>query len=190
MLHQHKLVPQVYLAKMGCCRRCGQRVCGCSDTPYTTATIPLDFSYCPQVPACSEYTYTGCILYNGPELPALGILPGMTLNEVIQRQIIYSVNPTCVDPDYPCQAVTNLQVLATSGSSVSLIWTPVQSDNSYILYYKVTGTGFYSSIYLPSSATNSYILSGLLAGTNYDIYLAADCSPGTCLSVVIRVSTN
>lgn len=171
---------------MSCCRKCNKNPCGCKDTPLTTA--PIDYSStCPEPQICSEFTYSGCIIYNGPAIPIMGLVPGMTLNQVIQNILnTGGCVSTLTTPD--CLSTT-LTVIKITSTTIDIGWTAVSLATGYDINYN-DGSGV-QTISVGPTITHK-ILTNLTPNTNYDITVDVDCglSPGSCTSVLIRVKTS
>ncbi len=169
------------------CHKCGKQTsaCGCHDTPLTTA--PTDYSStCPEPQVCSEFTYSGCIIYNGPPIPIMGLVPGMTLNEVLQNIINTGgcvstiTTPTCLS--------TTLSIIKITSTSIDIGWEEVSYATGYIISYD-DGSGA-QTISVGPSITHK-IITGLDPDTDYDITVSVTCVVGgPCESVLIRVKTS
>lgn len=178
---------------MSKCSRCHKNLpCGCADSALTT--IPTDYSStCPTPQLCSEFTYTGCILYSGPEIVNIGVTPGMNLNEVIQRLIIYATdpinNPKCLSLAYgPCQSVTDLEVSLITRTTAHITWNNNHPDNPLTLTWSpATPSPGFTTL---ASGVTTYDLTGMTPNTEYTIFISTPCNQQSpCISVTIRFST-
>lgn len=53
----------------------------CSECPPVPPLIPV----CEDPEFCSEIIYARCVIYNGPNLPNLGVITGENLNSVLLK---------------------------------------------------------------------------------------------------------
>ena len=78
------------------CKKCasGSKTCGCKDTAYTTPVVTTCVPACP--PRCSEYISAACVTLSDG-INDLGIAPGSSLENILQRIALILTNPMCVD---------------------------------------------------------------------------------------------
>ncbi len=77
--------------------------------------------------------------------------------------------------------VTGLAVASVGADYLSLTWTKPSSGcvaTDYLVEYKVTGAGSWSTFTHTASAATSAILAGLLPSTSYDVQCTAVSTPG------------
>lgn len=169
------------------CTKCQKlSPCGCSDTPFTTN---YNYTTCTSQQACDEFIYTSCVLYNGPELTGLNIIPGMTMNQVIQAIYLYQIDPTCISTT--CHAPF-VSVLGQTSSSINVGWASVAEAASYTVQYRDPSLSPSTWITLPNVLNNitNLNITGLACGTTYEIYVTANFSVDSCNSLTITVSTS
>jgi len=169
---------------MSTCRRCNcdLKTCGCQDGPLTTHSESLT---CPSPQICSEFIYTGCIIYNGPELADIDIRPGMTMNQVIQSLALnFTLSPAnvCATTDAVILTVTNI-----SKTGMQINWLEVADAINYTLYYSLDGVTWISEVF--DSSVLYKVLTNIVCGTTYQIYVTVDYPLGTCSSLTILVPT-
>lgn len=170
---------------MATCNKCHKsRPCGCSDTPFTTNYNYISCS-CPQT--CAEYTYTGCIIYDGPELSNLNVIPGMNLNQVIQAIYLYQISPDCITTTCHSPFVYINGVTATT---VKVAWASVAEAANYTVFYQDVDNPGFVSVGPLSNLTTSLNITGLTCGTTYEIYVQANFSTTDCNSITITASTS
>lgn len=74
-----------------------------------------------------------------------------------------------------CATPTGLGTSGLLGNSATLAWNPVATATSYLVEWRPTGGGSWTSV---SAFSASYILSGLTAGTQYEFRVTSDCGGG------------
>jgi hypothetical protein len=169
---------------MTTCKKCHRSSpCGCSDTPFTTNYNYISCT-CPQT--CAEYVYTGCVIYNGPELSGLNVIPGMNLNQVIQAIYLYQIDPACITTT--CHAPFVL-ISATTATSIKVSWASVAEATSYIVRYQEVASPGFVTLPAVSNSTTSLNITGLTCGTVYEIIVQATFSTTNCDSLTITAST-
>lgn len=173
--------------KLMACKKCKSSVpCGCEDTPYVTYTVPSD---CNPKPVCSDVIPTGCVIYNGPELTLYGIVPGMTMNEVLQRILIGATNPECVTSDGSATCLSPiLTVISVTTTSIDIGWSLVPDVT--VDYYIEWSDGITGGTASVGPTITHYKITDLDPNTEYSIRVDTDCSPGSCQSLFIKVKTN
>lgn len=171
------------------CRKCNTIPCGCKDGPLTTIPLYQDSTTCPQPQICSEYTYTGCIIYNGPELTEVNIVPGMNMNEVIQALVLLNTNPACITTDCPAVFVN---VIKITGTTIDIGWNQLSEAISYTVSYveESASPGVWTDLAAVLPPTSHLIITGLDCATTYIIKVNTEYSDHTCDSVIIRVTTS
>lgn len=172
---------------MSNCRRCrcSESSCGCSDGPLLTTSLPQTSSTCPTPQVCSEFTYSGCIVYNGPSLVDVNIYPGMDMNQVIQSLMLYISNAGCAVGDGAVFINANYVTL----TSFNVVWNLMSSAVTYDVHYSVTGSGTWTNITGISPTTANQAVTGLTCGTSYDIYVTVNYTLSSCDSQHIRLTT-
>lgn len=170
------------------CNKCKKTPCGCLDKALTTPPLYQDSSTCSNPQICSEYVFTGCIIYNGPELVDINIIPGMNLNEVIQALVIMDINPACITTT--CPAVF-LNVIKITSTTIDIGWNLIDEAISYTVSYSSESDSpqVWTDLTTVMNPTNHLIITGLTCGVTYDIKVTTEYSDHTCESVVIRVTT-
>lgn len=177
---------------MKVCKRCSTVPCGCADGPLITTPLYQDTSTCPSPQECAEFVYTGCIIYNGPELTQINIFPGMNLNQVIQTLVLNDIDPSCVTTT--CSAPL-IFVIKITGTTIDLGWSlcPDCSDSAvYTVSYMEEDASPSTWIDLTSviSPTSHQIITGLDCNTVYNLKVSAEYSDHTCESLIIKVTTS
>ena len=157
-----------------------------------TKVYTPDSTTCPAPQICSEFVYTGCIIYNGPELTQINIFPGMDMNQIIQTLVINDIDPACVTT--PCSAPL-ISVIKITGTTIDIGWSlcPDCSDSAiYTLSYMVEDASPSIWIDLTSviAPTAHLIITNLDCNTIYLIKVSAEYSDHTCESLIIRVTTS
>ncbi len=175
------------------CRRCNCRSgqCGC-DSPLLTS--PIDYSTnCPNPQVCDEFTLTGCVVYNGPDIPDYNIFTGDPLNLVLGKLLTAIVNPSCIlqdgSPAPTCEAVALVSVVSVNSTSIKISWPLVTPGLGYIVSWGTIFSGPFTQSSTLSSSTDNYTITGLTPGTAYYIYVTTNCSSTTCDSLIIGIST-
>ena len=169
------------------CNKCHKaRPCGCADTPFTTN---YNYTNCTSLVNCDEFVYTGCIIYNGPELSGFNIIPGMNLNQVIQAIYLYQVSPACISTTCHSPYVS---IVTQTSSSITVGWTLVDEALSYTVRYQDTSASPAVWVTLPTVANsiNTLNITGLACGTVYEIIVQAAFSTTNCDSLTIVASTS
>lgn len=174
---------------MAKCKKCNSIKCHCADTPLTTVPLYQDTTTCPSPQICSEYIYTGCIVYNGPELTQINIVPGMNLNEVIQALVIMDINPDCITTTCPAVFVNIIKI---TGTTIDIGWNLIDEAISYTVSYadESASPAVWVDLTAVLGPTSHLIITGLTCGTTYDIKVTTEYSDHTCESVIIRVTTS
>lgn len=169
------------------CKKCRNIPCSCADSAMTTT--PYDTANCPTPQVCSEFIYTGCIIYNGPELVEINIVPGMTLNEIIQAQLIYLNNSPCMTTTCPAVFVNVIKITSTS---IDIGWNTISEAESYLISYsdEAGSPQVWLNLPLVTNPTNHLVITGLTCESTYNIRVTANYSSSFCDSVVIRVTTS
>ena len=168
------------------CNKCHKaRPCGCSDTPFTTN---YNYANCTSQQACDEFVYSGCVIYNGPELTGLNIIPGMNLNQIIQAIYLYQIDPACISTT--CHS-PYVNILGQTSTSINVGWAAVEEAASYTVRYQDTSVSPAVWITLPtvSNSTTSLNITGLSCDTVYEIIVQAAFSTTSCDSLTILAST-
>lgn len=83
------------------CKKCNtpSGKCGCKDTAYTTIIPPTCEPPC--VPQCSEVISARCVVM--PDgISEIGSEPNDTIEEIVQRIILFLTNPDCLNTDAEC----------------------------------------------------------------------------------------
>lgn len=167
------------------CNKCHKTApCGCGDTPFTTNS---NYGNCTVVQPCSEFMYSSCIIYNGPKLAGLNIIPGMNLNQVIQAIYLYDINEDCIITDCHSPFV---QVNQTGLTNITVGWATVDEAGSYTVSYRdpLASPATWTNVDVLPSVT-SYNIINLTCGTTYEIYVTANFSSSNCDSLTINVTT-
>ncbi|WP_312078770.1 GEVED domain-containing protein [Chryseobacterium sp.] len=81
---------------------------------------------------------------------------------------------TRCDPTPPNVTISNI----TSGSA-TITWNPIVPSATYIMRYRVVGTGTWINVTLPAPPTNTYILTGLSSYVTYEVQIANICNGET-----------
>lgn len=166
------------------CSKCQQTSpCGCSDTPFTTN---YNYTSCTSPQTCAEYVYTGCVIYNGPELTDLNVIPGMNLNQVIQAIYLYQTNTGCITTTCHSPYVV---ILGQTTTSINVGWASVPLVLNYTVSYRVAGTLPWTTLTPVTNAITSLNITGLVCGTAYEIKVNAEFSTTDCDSLTITAST-
>lgn len=171
---------------MSTCHRCkcDTRACGCQDGPLTTIPLYQDSSTCPNAQVCAEFTYTGCIIYNGPQIVGMEITPGMNFNQVLQALVRLDTGSP------PCSTTSLLLLLNTiTKTTIDVGWQLISSAVSYTVKYSVTGSGVWTSLTSVSPSTAHLTIPSLACATSYDIRVTVNYATSACDSLTIRVST-
>ncbi|UZT99917.1 fibronectin type III domain-containing protein [Chryseobacterium fluminis] len=95
---------------------------------------------------------------------------------------LYSHNEftTKCDPTPPNVNATNITT-----TSALISWTPLAASSSYVMRYRVVGSGnagWSADINLPAAPANTYLLSGLSVYTSYEVQIANKCDGSTTLN--------
>ena len=167
---------------------CGHNFkCGCSDAALTTPiSCPTDEG-CENPEICSQIWDAHCVVYNGDEIVDLDINPGDRMDVILQKQVLNSLNPGCINPLNTCRSVLNLRSTSITTSTISIAWDTVATAVSYQLEYKVSGAA--SRTLNPAVVIGSDVIGGLLSATDYNIRINAICASGGCYSLTINVKT-
>jgi len=173
------------------CNKCRKSVpCGCADVALTTVPTYQDSTTCPTPQICAEFTYTGCVIYNGPELTELNISPGMNMNQVIQALVLLNLNPACITTT--CPSVL-LNVIKTTKTTIDIGWLALPSVVTYTFSYLDTTASpeVWVDITDISPSAVHYNLTGLTCDTPYEIKITANYADPeeACTSLTILVST-
>ncbi len=175
-----------------CKKACGCKCslpCGCGDKPYVTnSTIE-----CPTPEKCSEFIYTSCIVYDGPSIPDVGIITGMSYNEVIQRSILYVTSAPCTTQNSPTCTSPVVSVVTITATTVKVSWLALPDNTNtvgFTVSYSLAGAGSYTDLTQQGPSALSNTITGLTAGTAYDIKVTTNCASSDCDSVVITVTTS
>lgn len=168
--------------------------CGCEDKALRTIPTypcPPDGN-CPNPQTCDEYIPVACVIFDGQGIDELGITPGMSLLEYFQRQAIYTVDPTCVDPDSTCQSSPLLYVVNKTDTTILIAWSASAGD---VVSYQVefSEQSPVSWVLFPTqlpTQPRQLMISGLTTGTTYLIRVNSICDGGNCYSATIIVTTN
>lgn len=179
---------------MSHCKKCGCTTpCGCQDTALTTIPLTQDSATCPTPQVCSEFTYSGCIIYNGPEICDINIIPGMTLNQVIQALSLFVSDPDCITTTSHSPFV---QVVTTTTTTITIGWALVAGAEFYVVSYldDTQSPAVWVDSSQLSATTSQYVITGLECGTIYNIKVSAlfdspDDPPPQCDSLIICVTT-
>jgi hypothetical protein len=170
------------------CTKCHKSSpCGCADTPFTTN---YNYTTCTSQQICDEYVYTSCVIYNGPELTGLNVIPGMNMNQVIQAIYLYQIDPACISTTCHSPFVN---VLGTTATSINVGWASVAEAASYTVRYRdvsVSPPSAYTVLPAVSNSTTSLNITGLTCGTTYEIIVQAAFSTTDCDSLTITVTTS
>ena len=170
---------------MANCSKCQKSSpCGCSDTPFTTNYNYLSCT-CPET--CAEYVYTGCVIYNGPELTGLNVIPGMNLNQVIQAIYLYQIDPACITTT--CHAPFVL-ISGQTTTSIKVGWASVPQTLNYTVSYRVAGDPTWIDLTPVTNTVTSLNITNLTCGTTYEIKVNAAFSTTDCDSLTITASTS
>ena len=154
---------------------------GYCDLTFTVTSIDSDINCCQQGPY---------------------ILPGMGMNEIIQRLTLLAMGVRDMDPAIggECEHVTTLTTSSIKANSITITFTSsTLVTNNYYVMVSIAGTGAFTKllpvITAPSTPTQlSYVITTydnvnvLVSGAAYDIYVISDCPPQKP-SVTIRVTT-
>ena len=168
------------------CNKCQKSSpCGCGDTPFTTNYNYTSYT-CPE--PCSEYVYTSCIIYNGPELAGLNVIPGMNMNQLIQAVYLYQIDPACITTT--CHAPF-VSIIGQTSTSINVGWASVAEAASYTVRYQDTSVIPAVWITLPAvlPGTTNLNITGLTCGKTYEIIVQANFSTSDCDSLTISAST-
>jgi hypothetical protein len=170
------------------CNKCQKASpCGCGDTPFTTNYNYASYT-CPET--CSEYIYTECVLYNGPELTGLNVIPGMNMNQVLQAVYLYQINPGCITTTCHSPFVS---VLGKTATSVNIGWASVAEADSYTIRYTTNPTTVpivWTTLPVVTNSTTSLNVTGLTCGTTYYFVVQANFSTSDCDSLIITAATS
>ena len=173
---------------MSKCHKCNKdQPCGC-DPPLRTTSFPD----CVSANICSEFVYTGCIIYNGPEFTDLNIAPGMTLNQVIQALGIMILaggsDHYCYNTNLSVSLSPILSIINIDKTSIDIGWIAISNVDDYTFSYSDDDWATQTDISVASSATH-YKVTGLTCGITYSFMVSANHSPSICLSIKINVTT-
>jgi hypothetical protein len=169
---------------MGC--KC-KKPCSCEDKPLTTHQNCLSPDpECPTPQPCSETFSDCCIIHTGDSIyNGVAILQGEPLCVIIQKLVLLSTNPSCVDPTSTCQSPVNFRTTTIYPSIINLAWDPPPSVDYYVVQHSVDGTTWVSS----SNLTDTIYALPVTPGKYY-IRVGAVCGLTTCYSVIILIDTN
>jgi hypothetical protein len=119
------------------CKKCGNSNtnCGCKDTAYTTVktyTCPPDTA-CPAPLKCSEFFDAACV-YMTDGIADAGILPGSSLESIIQQLIMLVTNPSCVDAPggVPGGGTVTFIDAIWPGDAITIAGGPIQNSGTFI----------------------------------------------------------
>ena len=119
------------------CKKCGNSNtnCGCKDTAYTTVktyTCPPDTA-CPAPLKCSEFFDAACV-YMTDGIADAGILPGSSLESIIQQLIMLVTNPGCVDAPggVPGGGTVTFVNAVWPGNAITIAGGPIQNSGTFV----------------------------------------------------------
>lgn len=176
--------------------KCQTKYCGCSDTgipaapPCTQGTAD-----CPDPEPCAEIFATQCIMYNGQDIPELGISHGDRMDRVIQRFGLFLLNAGCINPwvspgvENTCVAVVGLRTTKVLATTVDLTWDASPTADDYTVQVS-TDEGVTWNSYSPNISGTTITASGLTTTTTYWFRVMTNCTAGgPCASLAIEVTT-
>ena len=185
--------------------KCEPKYCGCADKAVPVAPpCGQGTDDCPVPEPCAETFSAECIIYTGDTMPEYGISKGDRLDDIIQRIVLYQVNPGCIkpwesgslppNPGNDCIAVTGLHTDYISASQIKLLWTASPTAVGYVIeYIKITdmpGPWTYIGTTTLPITTTYYTVGNLQSCTTYYFRIKSVClGGGLCNSVVIQVKT-
>jgi hypothetical protein len=172
---------------MAICKKCKQTSCGCSDTPLSTVPYSPSSTTCPSPQVCSEYTYSGCIIYDGPEFAEYNIIPGMNMNQVIQALSLITTDINCVTHTSPAPLIT---IVSVTNTTVDISWLAVSDIEDYTFSYSDDSGSTWTDVIVLDTILH-YKLTGLDPDTEYWFRVGSNtASPeATCWSVPIVITT-
>lgn len=189
---------------MAVCKKCKcePKYCGCADKAVPVAPpCGQGTDDCPVPEPCQEIFSAECILYTGDDMPEYGIKKGDRLDDIIQRMVLYQLNPGCirpwegatplVPPGNDCVAVTGFRSDYISASQVKLVWTASPTALSYALEFRKVTDATWTYVNPTFLITTTYYtISNLAPCTNYYFRVKSLClAGGPCSSVVIQLKT-
>lgn len=175
-------------------KNCGHNwKCGCNDRALNTPPPCPQGVNCPDPSPCSEIWDSACVVYNGDPIRELDINPGDSMNLIMNKLILLSTNPTCVDPDSDCQSVLNVHSTQITSSSIYLSWNNAPNATSYVVEYTPVSaiSWVVNPAVIPTNHTD--VITGLAPNTDYYVRVNAYnnlASPTcNCYSLTIKVTT-
>ena len=166
------------------CNNCGNisRTCGCTDTPYTTNVPTICVPACP--PKCAEYINSRCALLSDG-LDLIKAIPGESIEQTIQRLLLYISTPLCVG-----KATSYVYTTTLLPTSITVNWEAVVGSLNYQVEYKLNDPLVIVWSTLPTQLTTTATITGLLNTTSYQIRIKTTAQNlTTCNSVIIVNST-
>lgn len=152
---------------------------GAGATSFSISTSPAGTTN-PQSATASGYSFTGLsasttYTFTITSINAQGVSGGTATGSVTTAAA--AVAPVFTISPYVSSITT---------TSLTVSWVISGTTPTYVVYYKTSGAGSYTSI---SSATNPQVISSLVTDTVYNVYVTATNAAGTATSSVYTQST-
>ncbi len=174
------------------CSQCGStKSCGCKDLALTTIPVykcPPD-TRCPNPEPCSEIVDAACIMYTGPDILELGVNYGDRFNTIIQKLILFTTNPTCVDVTSTCQSTSTLALVGLTNTTITIGWALSPTAINYQVEYKASNSNIWLLNTIVGPAITADVITALVPSTSYDVRVNAICNSGNCYSVTFVITT-
>lgn len=124
---------------------------GCADVP----SVPVSFTLpdCPDGSNCEEYSFTDCVQYTGPNLPAIEVTNNMALKDILVK-LNKKLTSSMVAKTYTItvtgsQTTTVVEFINNLGAHVTKSVTSAQSPVTICAQegspVKISGTGTLSA---------------------------------------------
>lgn len=167
--------------------------CGCGDKPLVNCS-PCVTPPCNNGDLCPETFSAGCVVYTGDNIvDANGgviVAKGDRVDAILQKLILFFVNPGCAYPSSPCQSVLGLQSSQITATTASFKWLPIQTATQYQLeYHASNSTTWLVNPAIGNSAAPMDNIGILTPNTTYYIRVNSTCPSGMCTSLTISITT-
>ncbi|WP_288244073.1 GEVED domain-containing protein [uncultured Chryseobacterium sp.] len=124
-------------------------------------------------------------LTGNPPLALTGLTPATTYEVQIAASCgttpgtftpIQTFTTRC-DPTPP-----NVTIGTVTTNSAVVSWSPVVASATYVLRYRITGTGIWNTVNITTAPLNTYTITGLSPFTTYEVQVANQCNGETTVN--------
>lgn len=165
---------------------CGNKPCGCAEEALTTGSPCNNTGDCEKEP-CSELFCEECIIHCQPEISVplpnneiFTIAQGARWDEIIQRLMILSSNPSCIN-----DAPVGLRLMCKTTTSIRIQWVP---STTCPTEYEVSWTKSNTQTNIGTTENTEFEIINLTPNTEYAITVTDKVSG--CSSVTMKILTN